>query len=238
MPAIKNWETNAEEALKHVQARYKSLSVYGTQLNALVKETGKPLSVSILSLYNEACNDHLSFANKVFYLFHQNKMQIEQVVMTEGKYAVGPNGNVRTVRIEAPLQPPFLPHQAGATPRIGQAPVQPTTVGIAPLVIAGFIVLGALVINSFGYVGIKVLEKINMLFQDGPNWDPDHQLDLYLKCVDSLKAKGFSAEEAKTIGCQKLLDYTPSGTKWGMIILSVAAIGAGVYLIPKFTDKG
>jgi len=194
--------------------------------------------VSILSSYNEACNDYLSFANKVFHLFHENKMQIEQVVMTEGKYTVGPDGNVRTVRIEAPLLPPFLPHQAGATPRIGQAPAQTSTVGLAPLAIAGFIVLGALVINSFGYMGIAVLEKINMLFQDGPNWDPDRQLELYIKCVESLKARGYSAEVAKTMGCQQFLEYRPSGTKWGMIILGVAAIGAGVYLIPKFTDKG
>lgn len=235
---MKNWDTNAEEALKHVQARYKSLSVYGSELAALVHDAGQPLPVSILSLYNQACNDYLSFANKVFSLLQQNKMRVNQVVLTNGQPSLDSKGEVRVVQIDAPLQPPFLAAQAGAVERIGQAPAPKVVVGIAPLLLGAYAVLGAIVVGVTGYVAVKVLREIRMFFQDGPDYDADKQLDAYTQCIAAAKAKGFSPQQIIESGCQKLLDPPPSsGTRWGTIALGVAAIGACAFVLPKFLAK-
>lgn len=240
MPALKNWDTNAEEALKHVQARYKSLSIYGGGIAKLSQESGLPVPLDLLNTYNIACNDYTSFANKVFELLHNNKMQVEQVIMTKGEPALSEDGQVRTVRIDMPLQPPVFPYQKGATQRIGQGAPLTTEMGLAPLAVGAYMVLGALIIGVTGYFTIEVLREVRMFFQEGPDYDADKQLDAFNKCVEEARGRGFSPQEILTLGCQKLLEMPPArGTRWSGIVLGLAALGAGIYVVPKvFGPKG
>lgn len=238
---LKNWDTNAEEALQHVIARYKSLSVYGTELAQLSRESGGiPLPLDILSAYNEAANDYFDFATRVFDLLKKNGMAIEQVVYRAGAPDLGPDGNVRTVRIDMPLQVPFLPHRPGATERVGQiaAPAK-SEMGIAPALIAGYAIMGAVIVVGIavaGYFSKEILREVRMFFQDGPDYEPDKHIDAYLKCTEQAKKLGYSPAEIIQSGCQELLKAPPArGTRWGMILLGIAAIGGAVYILPKVT---
>lgn len=188
------WETNAKDALTHLQARYASLSIYANKIMAQAKLSGSSVPCDVLDAYNQAVNDYLSFGRRVFDLLRQNKMSVEQVVYSGGKPATDGSGNIRTVRIDAPLKPPtFLLTKTecpGLTQIMGittDSSAGVVEMGLAPAAIALYTIGAMLVAGVTGYVTVKILEKIIMVVR-GPIYTPDQMVDAYVKCLDGVTA--------------------------------------------------
>jgi hypothetical protein len=236
-------ETNLADALRHVQARYASLSAYANKISETQRAApkGSTLRCDIIDTYHRAVNDHLSFGRKVFALIAANKMTVEQVVYSAGKPQIDAQGNVRTIRIDAPLRPPVfvltttecpgITRVAGAMENRADAEM-----GLLPLAaVAIYAVIGLVVVGVGGYVSIKVLEAIKAVFSSGPDYRPDQQVDAYVKCLDRSKAAGFSPEQAlKGCGPEGALKVPPGGTNWGVVAVAAGAlVVGGIYLSKK-----
>ena len=245
MTALINWDTTAYNALEHLQARRASLYAYANRLIALQKSgRGIEIPCAVLDAYNRAVNDYFSFGRKVFKLLADNKMTIEQVRYVDGKPSVDAQGNVRTLKIDAPLWPPIFVFDQSRCPnitRVNGTPPLTTAMGIPLIPVAAFAAyafitgtVAVAVMGVGGYVSVEILKRIKMLFTLGPDWEPDKQVAAYLKCVDSMIAKGFSKEEAaKGCGPDGAMKIPPQGTNWGMILLGTAAIGGIAYVVSK-----
>jgi hypothetical protein len=240
-------KTDLYTALQHVQARYASLSAYAqTIINAQkAAPKGTPMDCKVIDTYHRAVNDHLSFGRKVFDLIKANKMHVEQVVYIGGKPATDSKGNVRTIRIDSPLKPPVFILNTSNCPNITKvsgdfgANRSDAEMGFIPiLVIGAYALAGIVVVGVTGYVAIKVLKAIKAVFSSGPDYDPDKQVDAYVKCLQKAKENGLTPEQAmKGCGTQQggALEVPKGGTNWGVVMVGLAAIGGGVYY---FSQKG
>lgn len=245
-----NWKTNGLEATKHLTARYASLSRYADKIMRQAKLSGSTIPCSVLDAYNKAVNDYLSFGNRLFDLFHKNKMTIEQVIYTQGKPAIDSKGNVRTLRINAPLRPPTfvltktdcpgITHVTTTGTTLGEA----TEMGLAPAVIAAYAIGGLLFIGVGGYVANKLLEKMSILIR-GPVYTPDQVVSAYVKCLDNISAHvakthpNLPASERERIAAQMAVSCSEkskgesgSGVPVVLLGLGFAAV-AGIALMRK-----
>lgn len=232
-------DTNAEQALTHVAARYKSLSIYGTAIARQQRLGGglKAVPTEILGAYNAACNDYRNFSAEVFSELAKNKMVVEQVVYHGGVPDVGPDGNVRTVRLEVPLQPPFVSYPPGVVERIGKPPSTVVEMGIAPALLAGYAVIGIIVVAGAAVVGYWTRENLReyrMTIQGGPDYEPDKVVDAWERCLREAERSGFTPQQIAESGCSNLLKPQPkSNTGWGLLALGAIAIAGTAYVLPK-----
>jgi hypothetical protein len=236
-------ETNLADALRHVQARYASLSAYAQKISEAQKAApkGTPLRCDIIDTYHRAVNDYLSFGRKVFDLLKQNKMQVEQIVYVGGKPQTDSQGNIRTIRLDAPLRPPVFVLNTTSCPNITKVTGAlenraDAEMGLIPLAaFAAYALISIVVVGVTGYVTVKILEKIKAVFSSGPDYHPDQQVDAYVKCLEKAKAAGLSPEQAlQGCGPDGALKVPPGGTNWGVVIIGVGALAlGGIYLSKK-----
>jgi len=244
------FHTNAADALKILTSNYANLSRYGSKLMELGRSApGVPLPCQIIDNYHRAVNEYLSFGRKIFQLLDKNKMQVEQVVYKEGKPQLDAKGNVRTLRISAPLRPPafvvtntFCP---SATRVSGLYGINPRSeIGVGSLVALAAIPLaklltvtvgGIVVVGVTGYYGVEALRQVRLTFTNAPDFKPAEQVAAWEKCADHAKKIGMTPEQIlKGCGPEGALKVPPGGSSnWGIILLGVAAVAGGVLIFSK-----
>jgi hypothetical protein len=236
-------ETDVKTAAMHLQARYSSLSVYAKQIMALRQKIGKPLNCSIIDDYHRAVNDYLNFGNSFFAQMNAKGMRVQQVVYKNGKIVDDPNnpGHALTVTLDKPLRPPTFTLSPNFCPTVTKvSPPPPSTshgdteVGIAPLVLAVYIVGAIVFVGVAGYVTIKILEQIKIIVH-GPDYDPDKRVDASLKCIDNLIAKGIKADKASETCMVASAPPPPTAfSQWtGPIIFGAVALGGALLILGK-----
>jgi len=219
--------TNLKDAALHLQARYASLSTYGQALASIFRSAGAvpPL---VLGAYKRAVTDYLRFGKDLFDILDKKGISVEQVVYSQGKPVVDPHhpDRYRTLKINAPLRPPTFTGMSGE--------LEGSDVGAAPLLVGLYIVGGIIFTSLAGYFTIKSLEQIRIIIQ-GPDYEPDRQVDAYLKSYKRLIESGMSPKEAAELS-RDITKPPPSkpGTGWlGPIAAGALAATAAVMIFGK-----
>lgn len=240
------WKTNGKEALQHLTARYASLSIYADKIMKQARLTGTSIPCHILNAYNEAVNDYLSYGRRLFDLLHKNKMNVEQVIYKDGRPQVDAAGNLRTLRIDAPLRPLTFVLTKTECQNLTRVSTTGTTlqgdeIGL-PLIpigmLAAYVISGIAVTGVIGVVSVAILEKLIIVLR-GPVYTPDQVVSAYTKCLDGVSAtvektyKNLPAAEKEKIAAQLQMECRgaskgESGSSLPVIAL-IGALGVGGY---------
>jgi hypothetical protein len=209
--------TNLAQAITDMQEDYAKLSKLFGDMRRIAQLTKKPIPRAAAESYNAAAKQHMAYANSVFAALEKNKLHIRQVVRRDGEPIVGPDGQVKTLSIDSPLQPPSFT-------------LSGDEVGIVPLVIAAYIVGGMIVVGVTGYVTVKVLEKIQVLVQ-GRGYEPKKAED-FVSTFKTLLQAGVPPEKAAEQAERATKAPEPGpGTGWLMPAGLAAAAGVLAWVL-------
>jgi hypothetical protein len=210
--------SNLKNAIEVMQDTYRKLSVRGKKLMDIAKATGKPLPSSVLDAYDAASKEYLRFANQVFAVLNKKNITVEQVIYTQGKPAVDAKGDVRKVKISAPLRPPVFIRTRGAE------------VGLGPIAIAGLIISGLLLsLGTGAYLTSVAVEKVTVAIK-GPDIKPIEQVDAFGKFFDKMAAAGVPPDEI----VKRWKGVTEQPSPWPVIALGAAGIFGAAYLASTY----
>ena len=243
------WKTNAATAIASLGQSYADLSVAAHLILKQSKLTGQPIPCKILDSYNQAVNNYMSQGNELFKLLHDNEMQVEQVVFTQGKVAKRPDGSVRTYRISQPLRPPKFLLTKTKCPGITQVVFSgahemggAVEMGIAPAILAGYAIKGILIYAIGKYVAIPLLKEITVLLR-GRDFTPEEVVKANAKCLqdatkhvknlhpdmDPAARDQLAAQLA--LKCGEQAKGVIGGGGFSVGILAAGAAAAGAFLI-------
>jgi hypothetical protein len=246
-------ETNVKQAAEHIQARYRALSIYANKISQIGKESGRPIPCSLLKTYHAAVRDYLRFSTAFFQALDKKKIQVDQVIMTEGKPKLDAKGQPKTLKISAPLRPPvfitnkdFCPSAAlvageaavtvtGVTRPRRQPLSNGTQVGL--LWIPAAVMVGTWTFRLGAmYYSVKALEKLAVAIHGHPpNYSLDKQVEAGLTgYANILKAGGTPEQAAEALKQASTPPPTPPaspglGGSALLIGLGLLAVGGGLY---------
>ncbi len=238
------FKISAKKGITELQKRYARLGKLGARLRDIMVETRRPLPEEIKRFYQEAAHNYLQFGRGLFDSLKKDGFQVEQIVLRDGKPVKLPDGKLKTLAIDAPLIP--SPILTGTL-----API--SGVGALPLIAAGAVAIGGLVVRVVssalfkklvvwivaGYITIKGLDRLILLVYGPPIENkPIEQAEGYTEVYTKLRADGFTPHQADEKARGIITPPTPHPPSWGSVALGAFAIAATGYAAVKIFGGG